>query len=82
MGNGAKKINQKLKEQVEVLPFNDLNNIDLNFDKLVDIAQGKADLEKKRYFDNQFLETEKKIVPINEGNFYFINRWIKSKREY
>ena len=74
MGNGAKKINQKLKEQVEVLPFNDLNNIDLNFDKLVDIAQGKADMEKKRYFDNQFLETEKKIVPINEGNFYFINR--------
>jgi hypothetical protein len=74
MGNGAKKINQKLKEQVEVLPFNDLNNIDLNFDKLVDIAQGKADMEKKRYFDNQFLETEKKIVPINEGNFYFIFR--------
>ena len=71
MGNGAKKINQKLKEQVEVLPYNDLNNMDLNFDKLVDIAQNKADLEKKRYFDNQFLETEKKIIPINEGNFNF-----------
>lgn len=71
MGNGAKKINQKLKEQVEVLPYNDLNNMDLNFDKLVDIAQNKADLEKKRYFDNQFLETEKKIIPINEGNNNF-----------
>ena len=71
MGNGAKKINQKLKEQVEVLPYNDLNNMDLNFDKLVDIAQNKADLEKKRYFDSQFLETEKKIIPINEGNNNF-----------
>ena len=71
MGNGAKKINQKLKEQVEVLPYNDLNNLDLNFDKLVDIAQNKADLEKKRYFDNQFLDTEKKIIPINEGNINF-----------
>lgn len=69
MGNNtsSKRIKQKLKDHPEVLPYNDLINVELNFDKLVDIAQNNAEVEKKRYFENPDLDNEKTFVPIKEG---------------
>jgi poly-D-alanine transfer protein DltD len=72
MGNQAKRIKQKLKDHPEVLPYSDLKNIDLKFDKLVDISQNNAEQEKKKYFENENLDDEKKHVPIKEG-ILFLN---------
>lgn len=63
----AKSIKQKLKDHPEVLPYNDLNNVEFNFDKLVDIAQNNAEQEKKRYFENPNLEQEKQFVSVQQG---------------
>lgn len=70
--HNAKRIKQRLKDHPEVLPYNDLNYVvDVNFDKLVDIANINEEQEKKKYYDNTNLDTEKNFVPIHEGKFKF-----------
>lgn len=67
MGNqNEKSIKKKLKDQPEVLPYNDLNQCDFNFEKLVDIEKNICEREKKIYYNNKHLETEKKYVNIKE----------------
>lgn len=66
----GKSIKNKLKDTPEVLPFNELNNVDINFEKLLDIAQSNSEIEKKMYYDNPRLNTEKEVVAIKECNFY------------
>jgi len=64
--NNTKFIKKKLKDQPEVLPFNELNNIDMGFEKLIDIEKNVCEKEKKNYYENKQLETEKKFVNINK----------------
>ena len=66
---GQKSIKKKLKEYPEVLPFNELNNIDINFEKLLDLAQNNSDLSKKHYLEAQYLNSEKKQVEIGPQDF-------------
>jgi hypothetical protein len=44
-----------------------LNNIELNFDKIIDLAMQKEEEEKKHYLNNDYLLTEKEIVKIDES---------------
>ena len=64
--SSGKSIKKKQKEQPEVLPYNDLYNVDLNFEKLIDIDANNMDKEKKLYYENKYLESEKTKIPINK----------------
>jgi len=50
---------------IEILPYNELNNVDLNFEKLFDLAANNYEHEVNEYFENKNLDTEKKIVCID-----------------
>lgn len=63
----GKSIKKKQKEHPEVLPYNELYNVDLNFEKLIDIDKNNMDKEKKMYYENEHLESEKKYVPISQS---------------
>lgn len=67
MGNqNTKFIKKKLKDQAEVLPFNELNNIDIGFEKLIDKEKKLCEEEEQKYSQNKNLETEKKFVNISK----------------
>ena len=80
MHSAAKEINKKIKDHPEVLPYNDLNNVDINFEKLVDIAQNYSEIEKKRYYDNPNLMTEKNVVKLLEGMLFIFAYLIITNR--
>ena len=73
MGSSSgKSIKKKLKEIPEVLPYkwtedkiSELNNVDLNFEKLLDLCANNYENEKKEYVENKNLETEKKLINID-----------------
>lgn len=43
-----------------------MNNVDINFDKLIDLVAQKDESEKKNFVDNQNLRTEQGVVSIKE----------------
>ena len=45
--------------------YSELNNVDLNFEKLLDLCANNYENEKKEYVDNKNLETEKKLINID-----------------
>lgn len=82
MGNHSKKIKQKTKEHPDVLPYNNLNKLDLDFEKLIDLAQHDADAELKKYYTNLNLETEKNFVPIKEDDIKINENNIENSEDY
>jgi hypothetical protein len=42
-----------------------LNNVDFNFEKLIDLVAVNQENEKKLYIENKHLETEKQIIQLD-----------------
>jgi hypothetical protein len=45
-----------------------LNNVDINFEKLIDLVVLNDEQEKKLYIENRHLETEKQVVKIDQND--------------
>jgi hypothetical protein len=45
-----------------------LNNVDINFEKLIDLVVLNDEQEKKLYVENRHLETEKQVVKIDKND--------------
>jgi hypothetical protein len=74
-GPGGKKIDPKNKNLPKKIknslifvppPPSEMNNVDINFDKLIDLVAQKDESEKKNFVENQNLRTEQGVVSIKE----------------
>ncbi len=45
-----------------------MNNVDINFEKLIDLVVLNDEQEKKLYVENRHLETEKQVVKIDKND--------------
>ncbi len=45
-----------------------MNNVDINFEKLIDLVVLNDEQEKKLYIENRHLETEKQVVKIDQND--------------
>lgn len=50
-----------------------MNNIDVNFEKLIDLVAIKDESEKKNFIENENLKTEQGVVTIKEDELYSTN---------
>jgi hypothetical protein len=50
-----------------------MNNIDVTFEKLIDLVAIKDESEKKNFIENENLKTEQGVVTIKEDELYSSN---------
>ena len=70
-GSQNKTIKKQLKEVCEISPFNEMNNADVNFNKITDLINSNNEKELKAFEAAKNLKTERdeinfKEVQINE----------------
>jgi hypothetical protein len=58
-----------------------MNNVDINFDKLIDLVAQKDESEKKNFVDNQNLRTEQGVVSIKEDELNIGSIDINNQRD-
>ena len=65
-GSQNKTIKKQLKEVCEISPFNEMNNVDVNFNKITDLINSNNEKELKAFEAAKNLKTERDAINFKE----------------